>query len=140
MKSKIIQGGSHTDHRGIIKFVNNFDLKDVRRFYSIHHPDISVIRAWQGHQYEAKYFYVIRGGFKIALIKPDNWENPSIDLPIETFTLNDKDTQILHVQGGYINGFKAIEPCSIIIVFSDKTLEESKDDDYHFPVEYWKFL
>jgi dTDP-4-dehydrorhamnose 3,5-epimerase len=83
MKLRIIQGGIHTDHLGTIMFANDFDLKDVRRFYTIHQPDTSIIRAWQGHQFEAKYFHVVKGSFRIELLRPDNWEQPSKDLPLE---------------------------------------------------------
>jgi hypothetical protein len=32
---QIIEGGFHKDERGTIKFINNFDFKDVRRMYMI---------------------------------------------------------------------------------------------------------
>ena len=31
----LIQGNKHTDERGVVGFVNAFDMKDVRRFYRI---------------------------------------------------------------------------------------------------------
>jgi len=139
MSTKIIQGNNHTDHRGTVSFVNDFDMNPVRRFYTICHPDTSIVRAWQGHMVESKYFHVIRGSFKMAVIKPDNWESPSKELPREIYKLTDKNSEILQVPGGYITGFKAQEPDSIMIVFSDKSLSESIDDDYRFPLDYWLF-
>jgi dTDP-4-dehydrorhamnose 3,5-epimerase len=53
-KPEIIKGGSYSDNRGEIRFVNDFQFDDVKRFYFIKHPDKSVIRAWQGHQFEKK--------------------------------------------------------------------------------------
>jgi hypothetical protein len=51
----IITGGSHTDNRGTISFVNDFKFEGVERFYTIHHPNTKIIRAWQGHTQESKY-------------------------------------------------------------------------------------
>jgi hypothetical protein len=51
-KPAIIKGGSFSDDRGILRFVNDFRFDDVKRFYLIKHTDPSVIRAWQGHQFE----------------------------------------------------------------------------------------
>ena len=56
-KPTIIQGGSYTDDRGTIDFVNDFHFEGVKRFYTITHPDTSIVRAWQGHTSNAKYFY-----------------------------------------------------------------------------------
>ncbi len=76
----IIKGGIFSDQRGSMRFVNDFHFKDVKRFYFIKHPDTSVIRAWQGHQFEKKYFYPISGSFVVAWVKIDDFENPSKDL------------------------------------------------------------
>lgn len=76
----IIKGGSFSDERGTMRFVNDFRFNDVQRFYLIKHPDPSVVRAWQGHQFEKKYFYPISGSFAIAWVKIDDFKNPSTDL------------------------------------------------------------
>jgi hypothetical protein len=51
-KPTIIKGGSYSDDRGLMRFVNDFRFDVVKRFYFIKHPDLSVIRAWQGHQWK----------------------------------------------------------------------------------------
>jgi hypothetical protein len=51
-KPTIIKGGSFSDDRGLMRFVNDFRFDDVKRFYFIKHPDLSVKRAWQGHQWK----------------------------------------------------------------------------------------
>jgi hypothetical protein len=38
---------------------------------------------------------------------------------------------------GFVNGFQALEADSILMVYSDKTLEESKEDDFRWPPEYF---
>lgn len=59
---KVIEGSSFQDNRGIIRFVNEFDLKNIRRMYVIK-PETNVIGAWQGHKIVKKWFYVLSGFF-----------------------------------------------------------------------------
>jgi WxcM-like, C-terminal. len=65
----IISGNKHQDERGILSFINDFDMEPVKRFYTIFHHDTTVVRAWQGHQVEQKWFVVLEGAFDIALVK-----------------------------------------------------------------------
>ena len=135
----IISGGKYQDSRGSISFVNDFKFEEVKRFYIIEHQDTSVIRAWQGHKVEKKYFYVVKGSFEIKAIKPDNWENPSKDLLAETFILNENESNILCLPQGFINGFKALEENSKLMVFSNMDNEDSGNDLIRFPLDYWDF-
>jgi dTDP-4-dehydrorhamnose 3,5-epimerase-like enzyme len=135
----IVQGNIHTDQRGSVRFVNDFNFDGVKRFYVIDHPDINVIRAWQGHRTETKHFFVAKGVFLINWIMIDNWKKPSSGLEIQSKTLTDRNSEILIIPPGHVNGFQALSSDSIIVVFSDKTLQESKEDDFRFPVDYWKF-
>ncbi len=135
---QLIKGNIHRDQRGIVRFVNDFHFENVKRFYTITHPDIDTIRAWQGHKRETKYFFVSKGSFVINCIAVDNWDSPAKDLKINTYTLIDTQSEILIIPPGHVNGFKALEPDSTMIVFSDMLLEDSKMDDYRFPVDYWE--
>ena len=112
-------------------------MKDVIRFYVIEHADTLIVRAWQGHRVEQKWFYVIQGSFKVILIQPDNWENPSNELDSEEFNLTATDPRVLYVPGNYINGFKALQANSKIIVFSSFTVEESSNDSFRFEMNKW---
>lgn len=134
---QLIKGNIHIDQRGIVRFVNDFHFENVKRFYTITHPDTNITRAWQGHKLETKYFYVTKGSFLINWIKIDNWQQPSKDLETNTHTLSDSESEILIIPPGHVNGFKALEPDSTMIMFSDMLLEDSKKDDYRFPVNYW---
>lgn len=136
-KSNLIKGGIHTDSRGTIGFVNDFDMTKVKRFYHITHKDITIIRAWQGHRIESKWFYCIAGSFEVKLIKVDDWIKPSTSLITETILLTAEESKILHIPGGYVNGFKAMTPKSTLLVFSDVNLEQSTKDDYRFDKDYW---
>jgi dTDP-4-dehydrorhamnose 3,5-epimerase len=134
---KLINGNAHSDHRGSVRFVNDFDFENVVRFYVISHPDTSVIRAWQGHQKETKYFFVVKGSFRLCWIKIENWDIPCRESPIESMILNDQKIEIFVLNPGFVNGFQALEADSILMVYSDKTLEESKEDDFRWPPEYF---
>jgi dTDP-4-dehydrorhamnose 3,5-epimerase len=133
----IINGSSHQDLRGKISFINDCDLSKAKRFYVIEPAGIEVVRAWQAHQREEKWFYVIEGSFKIVLTKPDDWKNPSSHLPFEEYILTASQAQILYVPGGYANGFQSLEPKSKIMVFSSFTVKESMEDDFRYDKSLW---
>jgi dTDP-4-dehydrorhamnose 3,5-epimerase len=137
MEPTLIQGGKHEDERGTIQFINDFDLKDIRRFYTIHHHNTQVIRAWQGHKIESKHFYVLQGKFIVAWVEIDDFENPSDDLTAEYEILNANQSSVLFIPPGYANGIKAQQPDSKIAVFSNKTLKESEKERIRYPSEKW---
>lgn len=133
----LIKGDCYSDERGILRFVNDFRFNDVRRFYFIKHPNISIIRAWQGHRFEKKYFYPISGSFAIAWVKIDDFENPSINLIPDYYILSANNSEIISIPKGYANGLKALEPQSEIMIFSDMNLEESIHENKRYPAEWW---
>lgn len=133
----IIQGGKYEDERGKLTFVNDFDLTVVKRYYIIEHSDVAVVRAWQGHKNEQKWFHVISGSFLVSVVKPDNWEKSSENLKVNKFILKAEENQVLHISGGFANGFKALEPNSRMIVFSDFSVEESANDNFRFDSQMW---
>ena len=104
----IIKGGRFTDHRGSIDFVNDFHFEGVKRFYFIENVDTSIIRAWQGHRAEKKFFYAIQGSFLMAWVKIDNWDSPSPNLQAETAILKSSEPGILIIPPGYANGLRAL--------------------------------
>ena len=132
-----IKGGFFEDKRGSLEFVNLFDMSRVQRFYMIEHPDTSIQRGWQGHRIEEKSFYPLRGAFSIAVVKPDDWQSPSPELPVELYDLNVTKKGVLQVPAGYATSMRALYPGSKLIVFSTLPLEEAVGDDYRFPAELW---
>lgn len=127
-KPSLIEGNFHSDERGSISFFNEFDMSQVARMYVID-PEHEVVRAWQGHKIESKWFAVLEGEFLIQAIP--------LDSEIETKTkdrfqikLSKEDYKILYIPPGYYNGFQAIEPNSKLLVLSDVTVAESIADDY----------
>lgn len=135
---KIIeQGEDFHDERGRIRFFNAMDLREVRRMYQIRPANTELIRAWQAHKKEKKWFYCISGAFVINLIDIDNFEAPSKSIEPIRVELNSSSPKVLMIQGGYANGFRALEENSELLIFSDSDLETSQTDDYRFPVEFW---
>lgn len=134
---KVIEGEIFRDYRGQISSINSFQFEGIKRSYIIHHPDVAVVRGWHGHQFERKWFYCLKGLFSVALVKIDNWEKPSNDLKPEIFHLSDNVSQLVCVPAGYANCLKAYTPGSIMLVLSDKTLDEAKDDSWRYDKDLW---
>lgn len=134
---KVIQGEIFDDYRGRICSLNEFHFDGVRRCYVIHHPDETVVRAWHAHQNERKWFYCVKGSFTLALVKIDDWNNPSENLQAKIFQLSEGDSKIICVPAGYANGIKAQSPNSVMEVFSDKILSEALLDSWRYDKDMW---
>jgi len=133
----LINGGIFSDERGVIRFVNDFTLEGIKRFYTITQSPESGPRAWQGHKMESKYFYCLKGSFALRLAKIDNWEEPGNSPEIKSFKLSDVNSDILVVPDGYANGIQALEEYSQLLIFSEKTIDEAKDDEVRFDKDRW---
>lgn len=136
-KPKLIKGGIAIDQRGGVSFVNDFDFKNIKRFYMIENASTDVIRAFHGHFEEEKYALVVSGSALIAAVEINDPVNPSKDKKVQRFILSAKKPTILYIPGGYANGIRSLEKDTKIIFFSTASLEESKKDDYRFPYDYW---
>jgi dTDP-4-dehydrorhamnose 3,5-epimerase-like enzyme len=136
-KPSLINGEQFKDERGAISFVNLFTMDEVKRFYIITPQNTQIVRAWQGHKKEEKWFYVLNGSFIIGLVEIDNWENPSDTLEPQKYLLNAHNNQVLHIPSGYANGFRAVEKAAKLLVFSNATLAESASDNYRFDANKW---
>ena len=134
----LIKGATFRDHRGMVSFCNEFSLDPIVRFYEVSPLDTNVIRAWQAHKEESKWFYCTRGVFEVKLVKIDSFEQPSEDLSVYSYELNAEQPEILFIPGGYANGFKALMNNSKLMVFSNFDVIASKDDDYRFDLNTWK--
>ncbi len=134
---KLISGANFTDDRGELNFFNAFDMSSIVRFYEIQYHNMDIIRAWQAHRDEMKWFYCHTGAFVMQLIEVDDFEQPSALLKPKRIILEANNPTILELSGGYATGFKALEENSALQVFSNFSLEESKNDDFRYPIEKW---
>lgn len=134
---KQIKGGIARDHRGQIRFVNDFDMSVVKRFYIITNKDTELIRGWRAHRIEQRWFYVIRGSFVLDVVRIDNWQNPSRDLLVERLVLNSENQEVVHLTAGFGTAFQATEENSELLVFADKGIEHAPFDDYTYSTDYF---
>lgn len=133
----VLRGKIALDDRGEVGFVNDFDFKGVKRFYTVTVHRRGVVRAWHGHKHEAKYATAVNGALLLCCIKIDDWENPSPDLPVHRFVFSEKMPAVLYIPPGYANGFMSLTANAKIMFFSTASLEESLKDDIRFPSRTW---
>lgn len=133
----LIEGGISIDDRGVLTFANDFDFKDVKRFYIVENFSTKVVRAWHGHLKEAKYVFIPQGSAIIAAVEMDDPYFPSKTSQIHRFILSDKKPSVLFIPAGFANGFRPLEQGTKIMFFSTSSLAESKGDDFRFDWDYW---
>jgi dTDP-4-dehydrorhamnose 3,5-epimerase len=128
---KLIEGGLSVDDRGTVSYVNDFNFKDVKRFYMVQNHSKGFIRAFHGHRREAKYVHVVSGTILLGIVSLDNAADASV------YILSASQPKILFIPPGYYNGFKTLTEDAKIIFYSTATLEESKEDDIRRPWDTW---
>ncbi|WP_435625421.1 WxcM-like domain-containing protein [Flagellimonas sp.] len=136
-ETSIVKGAFFKDERGGMRFVNDFDMKAVVRFYEIMPANTDMIRGWQAHREEKKWFYCIQGSFVINLVKIDAFDAPSAALKAVPYRISDDEPQVLFVPGGYATAFKSLQEGSRLQVFSNFDLDTSKNDDFRYPLTQW---
>lgn len=136
-KVKLISGGVHQDERGSLHFNNDVLISQVKRFYQIIPESKEIIRAWQGHKVEQKWFYAPKGKFEISTVKVHSFEQADHKAPVVKYTIDSNRTDVLIVPGGYATGIRSLKDNAILTVFSNKTLEDSKKDDYRWDQNYF---
>jgi dTDP-4-dehydrorhamnose 3,5-epimerase-like enzyme len=133
----MMAGALATDDRGEVGFVNDFDFKGVKRFYTVSNHAQGFVRAWHAHRNEAKYVTVVQGSALVGAVRIDNWENPSKDGEIARYVLTASKPSVLYIPAGYANGFMSLTPDAKLMFFSTSTLEESRHDDVRYDARYW---
>jgi dTDP-4-dehydrorhamnose 3,5-epimerase len=135
--ARLLKGGVAVDDRGEVGFVNDFSFAGVQRFYTVANHRRGFVRAWHGHRHEAKYATVVAGTMLVACVEIDDWDNPSLDLPVQRFVLSARTPAVLHIPAGFANGFMSLTDDARIVFFSTATLQESLSDDIRFPARKW---
>jgi dTDP-4-dehydrorhamnose 3,5-epimerase len=125
-------GAVAADDRGTVKFVNEFDFKNVKRFYQVENHRRGFIRAWHAHRAEGKYVYVPYGAALIGVVE---FENPRAT-PSQ-YILCAELPRVLWIPPGYANGAMTLRERTIIQYFSTATMEETKGDDIRFEYNKW---
>lgn len=124
------KGDIAVDDRGKVTFVNGFDFKDVKRFYMVENHSKGFVRAWHGHEHEAKYVFVVSGSIILATRQFGGSE-------VRRMVLSSDKPTVVYIPPLYYNGFKTLTDDTKVIFYSTATLAESKDDDIRRPASEW---
>lgn len=133
MLPQIINGNFHSDDRGVLYYNNNYNASSIKRLYIIENKNTDLIRAWQGHKIEQRWFSAAKGSFEIKLIEVDNWVNPSKVLKQYVFTIGDDKFDVLHIPPGYISSIRSLTDDAKLLVMADYGLGEVKDEYRYDP-------
>jgi dTDP-4-dehydrorhamnose 3,5-epimerase len=133
---RLISGDIAVDDRGSVSFVNGFPFDGVARFYRVQNHSTTTIRAWHGHKAEGKYVYVVTGSAIVGAV-PFGADTPPGEQQVHRYVLSAAKPAVLYIPPGFANGFRPLEPNTVILFFSTRTLEQSKGDDYRFPADHW---
>jgi len=136
-KLGLVDGGITFDDRGSITYCNELDLSNFKRYYIVSNFNKSFIRAWHGHKEETKIAMPIEGTVMFCVVKVNNWKNPNKKSDIKKFVISSNQPKMLIIPSGHTHGFMTLTDNAKVIFYSDKTLEESIDDDFRLPFDYW---
>ncbi|PTX98375.1 hypothetical protein [Opitutus sp. ER46] len=135
---RLIPGGLHRDARGEVRFVNDFGLEGVDRFYAVSPATVGEVRGWVGHLREAKWFFVTRGVIEVGVVRPKVWGQVSANDEIQRFRLDADHPAILEVPPGHYTGSVARTGGAILLVFSTGKMADAKTDDFRMPSVAWE--
>lgn len=122
---------SFSDERGKLSFCNELDFFQFKRFYIISPKIRNQVRAWQAHLREEKVFLPLKGKIKIVAVPIFDIESDHFGISKE-FILDATSPELIHLPGGYANGFQFLDAEAELMIFSNFNLEESKEDDFRF--------
>ena len=137
MDPKIITGNRIFDNRGSVRFNNNLNFKNIKRFYTVHNYQKNFIRAWHGHFKEEKFIGCIKGTFQISAVKINKKKDPNKKNKVFSFIINQSNSNFVHIPKGFANGSMSLEDNSELLIFSTSTVQESLRDDYRYDYLHW---
>lgn len=132
----IFSGDVFQDHRGTITYNNSFDATAVKRIYTIENISTELVRGWQGHQIEQRWFAALTGRFLISVVVIDDFTAPASALPIHQFKLSAEALSYLHIPAGCVTAIQALVEGSKLLVLADYKLGETKDE-CRYPIDYF---
>ncbi len=136
-KPTLIKGDSSFDNRGSLSFINDLNLKDIKRYYLVKNYKSQMIRAWHAHKNEFKIIICIKGSFQVSAVRVTNFKNPSKEMKVYNFFINENKSECVFIPKKFANGLMSLEDKSELIIFSNVLLDKSLKDDYRFKYDYW---
>ena len=128
MKAELIQGGRHSDVRGVLRFCNDFDMSVVKRFYTIANSAAEPVRGWIGHKRETKWFFPLKGVTTIC-VEPMNSAAKNAENAKDVFVLEEEKPSVLKVPPGNWFCIKQ-DGTAEVMVFADCKVGEFENDDF----------
>lgn len=133
----LIVGGTATDDRGTLSFINDFDPSSCRRCYIVTNHTAGFVRAWHAHRRESKYVTVLRGAAVVGAVHIEDWEHLDPKSKVHRYVLSERSPAILYIPPGYANGAMSLTSDTMLQYFSTSTLDESKGDDIRIDARFW---
>lgn len=128
MKPALIVGGMHADARGNLRFCNDFDMSEVKRFYTVSNSKEQPKRGWIGHKCETKWFFPLIG--RTTLVVEPMGRDPSAVVPEYEFLLDAKEPKILRIPGGNWFCIQQDDGEAEVLVFSNCKVGEFQNDNF----------
>lgn len=136
MKPELIVGGIHADTRGTLRFCNDFDMSEVKRFYTISNSKEQPKRGWILHKRETKWFFPLRGTTKVevAIERSEIAEGLRLGLQRMSYLLDASEPKVLCVPP---NNWFLIEQDgnAEVQVFSNCRVGEFPNDDFRKEID-----
>jgi len=129
---------SHVDDRGFLyQIYGNYEDKfpPVKRVYFVGNFSKGIIRGFHKHKEEWKSYFVSSGSAKFVVVDEDN--------KISVYILGSRNPAVLIVPPEHFHGWISLEENTTLIGMSNKSLEESLNDDirtdpFTFGRELWE--
>lgn len=132
-EAELIELGWKVDDRGYLAQIFDSTI-DAKRIYVVGNFSKGVIRGFHGHMNEWKHFFVVRGCAKFVVIPHKVSEgvknHDALKGKIKSFVLSDRKPVLLSVPPEHYNGWVSLEEGTILMGISNKTLDDSINDDY----------
>lgn len=132
---KLLNRQTHEDDRGKVFHYGSSALGGIQRIYFVEPSLESGFRGWHGHQTEGKVFLCINGKVRISTVEILNWQTPTAVGQVKSFELESDRGDLLLIPEGYANGIEPLTENSLVLVMSNRSLEESLQDDFRYPKE-----
>ncbi len=145
MDLSLITGGSYSDERGRLRFCNDFDMTEVKRFYTIANSAEQPARGWIGHKKETKWFFPLKGK---TVIEVEPMDVSRVER-VERVELGEEVNRVERVERVELDaerpGVLKVEPgnwfcikqdgTAEVMVFSNCGVGEFEGDDFRKPYD-----
>lgn len=133
---KLIDRSRFCDDRGYFENVqlnypdcNNFKGK---RVYTCSNFQQGLVRGFHFHELESKIFICIQGAARFILLKDCRLSEAAACADPYKFIISDKKEKAIYIPANYANGWQSLTADTILLGISNRTVEESRQDDWRF--------